>query len=69
MLDVGCGVGGPLRSLARFSGAAVVGLNNNAYQVQRANEINAASGEFARCAVVKARPAAHAAPAAGSGET
>mmetsp|Transcript_17903 Transcript_17903/g.69380 ORF Transcript_17903/g.69380 Transcript_17903/m.69380 type:complete len:340 (+) Transcript_17903:25-1044(+) len=36
VLDVGCGVGGPAREIARFSEANVVGLNNNAYQVQRA---------------------------------
>lgn len=36
VLDVGCGVGGPAREIARFSEAHVVGLNNNAYQVQRA---------------------------------
>lgn len=34
VLDVGCGVGGPLRSISAFSGAAVVGLNNNDYQVR-----------------------------------
>jgi cyclopropane fatty-acyl-phospholipid synthase-like methyltransferase len=33
ILDVGCGVGGPAREVARFSGAHVTGLNNNAYQV------------------------------------
>lgn len=34
VLDVGCGVGGPLRSICAFSGAAVVGLNNNEYQAR-----------------------------------
>jgi sterol 24-C-methyltransferase len=34
-LDVGCGVGGPMREIAKFSGAKVVGLNNNEYQVGR----------------------------------
>jgi cyclopropane fatty-acyl-phospholipid synthase-like methyltransferase len=29
VLDVGCGVGGPLRNIARFTGAKVIGLNNN----------------------------------------
>lgn len=36
VLDVGCGVGGPAREIAHFTGAHVTGLNNNAYQVQRA---------------------------------
>lgn len=36
VLDVGCGVGGPAREIAHFTGAHVTGLNNNAYQLQRA---------------------------------
>eukprot|EP00008_Paramoeba_atlantica_P004972 CAMPEP_0201478642 /NCGR_PEP_ID=MMETSP0151_2-20130828/3419_1 /ASSEMBLY_ACC=CAM_ASM_000257 /TAXON_ID=200890 /ORGANISM="Paramoeba atlantica, Strain 621/1 / CCAP 1560/9" /LENGTH=367 /DNA_ID=CAMNT_0047859777 /DNA_START=55 /DNA_END=1158 /DNA_ORIENTATION=- len=36
ILDVGCGVGGPAREIARFSEAHVTGLNNNAYQIMRA---------------------------------
>ena len=35
-MDVGCGVGGPAREIARFSEAHVTGLNNNAYQIGRA---------------------------------
>lgn len=36
VLDVGCGVGGPAREIASFSGCNVVGLNNNGYQIERA---------------------------------
>jgi sterol 24-C-methyltransferase len=36
ILDVGCGVGGPARSIARFAQVHVTGLNNNAYQLKRA---------------------------------
>ena len=36
VLDVGCGVGGPMGNLARHSGASIVGINNNAYQIERA---------------------------------
>lgn len=36
VLDVGCGVGGPAREIVKFTGANVVGLNNNDYQIQRA---------------------------------
>ena len=36
VLDVGCGVGGPTGNLARYSGASFVGINNNAYQIERA---------------------------------
>ncbi|KAF2191397.1 hypothetical protein K469DRAFT_720406 [Zopfia rhizophila CBS 207.26] len=35
-LDVGCGVGGPAREIVKFSGANVIGLNNNDYQIERA---------------------------------
>ena len=34
VLDVGCGIGGPLRAISGFSGAKVVGVNNNSYQVR-----------------------------------
>jgi len=40
VLDVGCGVGGPQRNIARFSGAKVVGVNYNQYQVDRALKLN-----------------------------
>lgn len=36
VLDVGCGVGGPAREICRFTGANIVGLNNNDYQILRA---------------------------------
>jgi len=36
VLDVGCGVGGPARAIARFSGANVTGININDYQLGRA---------------------------------
>ena len=34
--DIGCGVGGPLLEIARYSGVRVVGVNSNAYQLERA---------------------------------
>ena len=36
VLDLGCGVGGPMGNMARHYGASFVGINNNAYQVERA---------------------------------
>ncbi|QSL65844.1 hypothetical protein MERGE_000122 [Pneumocystis wakefieldiae] len=36
VLDVGCGVGGPACQIALFTGANIVGLNNNDYQIERA---------------------------------
>lgn len=41
LLDVGCGVGGPQRAIARFTGAHVTGVNYNEYQVSRAKKLNA----------------------------
>ena len=35
-VDLGCGVGGPLIEIARFSGARIVGVNNNELQLERA---------------------------------
>ncbi|KAH7205582.1 S-adenosyl-L-methionine-dependent methyltransferase [Fusarium oxysporum] len=36
VLDVGCGIGGPAREIAKFTGAYITGLNNNDYQIERA---------------------------------
>ncbi len=52
--DLGCGIGGPLREIARFSGATIVGVNNNGYQIKRARELTDAAGlahlaEFLEC--------------------
>ena len=43
VLDVGCGVMGPARNLARVSGAKITGLTINQHQVDRCTELNAAS--------------------------
>jgi sterol 24-C-methyltransferase len=53
VLDVGCGVGGPMRAIARFSGATIVGINNNAYQIQRGVEQTRAAGLAHLCSHVK----------------
>jgi sterol 24-C-methyltransferase len=34
--DLGCGVGGPLLEIAGYSGARVIGVNSNSYQLERA---------------------------------
>lgn len=44
VLDLGCGVGGPQREIVRFSGAKVVGVNNNPYQVERARKLTGKAG-------------------------
>lgn len=53
VLDVGCGVGGPMRTIARFAGCRITGLNNNAYQVTRAAAHTRRAGLEALCEVVK----------------
>ena len=37
--DIGCGVGGPAREIAHYSGASIVGLNICDYQLKRAREL------------------------------
>ncbi|MCJ1226307.1 Delta(24)-sterol C-methyltransferase [Toensbergia leucococca] len=44
VLDVGCGVGGPAREIAKFSGVNIIGLNNNDYQIERAAKYAAKEG-------------------------
>ncbi|CAF0800441.1 unnamed protein product [Adineta ricciae] len=39
VLDIGCGVGGPLRRIANLSGAHVTGVTISQYQIQRAKAI------------------------------
>jgi sterol 24-C-methyltransferase len=53
-LDVGCGVGGPMREMARFTGARIYGVNINAYQVGKAREYNRAARLSELCEVLEA---------------
>lgn len=39
VLDMGCGIGGPLRGVVRATGANVTGLTINKHQIKRAREI------------------------------
>jgi sterol 24-C-methyltransferase len=48
-LDVGCGVCGPMRNIAKFSGASIEGITINHYQVKIGNKYNAAHGLATRC--------------------
>ena len=52
--DLGCGVGGPLLEIVRFSGARIVGVNSNSYQLDRARRLTEEAGvahlaEFLHC--------------------
>jgi sterol 24-C-methyltransferase len=53
VLDVGCGVGGPMRAIARFSGASVVGVNNNEYQIKRGTKHNEQAHLAGQCSFLK----------------
>ncbi|CAI5491410.1 unnamed protein product [Closterium sp. Naga37s-1] len=54
VLDVGCGIGGPLREIALFSGATVTGLNNNEYQISRGKVLNRRHRALEACGFIKA---------------
>ncbi|CAG8607771.1 2671_t:CDS:2 [Ambispora leptoticha] len=53
ILDIGCGVGGPAREICRFTDADIVGLNNNAYQVQRATHYSKKAGLESKTKFIK----------------
>ena len=44
VVDVGCGVGGPMRRVAREAGVNVVGININEVQLEMAKKLNAQAG-------------------------
>ncbi|PIN08614.1 SAM-dependent methyltransferase [Handroanthus impetiginosus] len=54
VLDVGCGIGGPLREITRFSYTSITGLNNNEYQISRGKVLNRIAGVERTCDFVKA---------------
>lgn len=53
VLDVGCGVGGPAREIARFAGVTIVGVNNNDFQIGRARKYTAKAGLSGQVEFVK----------------
>ena len=44
VVDVGCGVGGPMRRVAREAGVRVVGININEIQLEKAKRFSAEAG-------------------------
>ena len=44
VVDVGCGIGGPMRRVAGEAGVRVVGVNNNETQLDKAKSLNAEAG-------------------------
>lgn len=53
-LDVGCGIGGPMRHIARHTGARIVGVNNNDYQIERGEAITEKQGLSGQVRFLKA---------------
>ncbi|KAL2404194.1 Sterol 24-C-methyltransferase erg6 [Exophiala dermatitidis] len=53
VLDVGCGIGGPAREIAKFVGCEVVGVTINQAQVDRAIYLTATEGLDGRCTFVR----------------
>jgi sterol 24-C-methyltransferase len=54
VLDIGCGIGGPMRNIARASGAKIVGVTIAPYHVTRARMLNARAGLSHLCEAVEA---------------
>jgi len=44
VVDVGCGIGGPMRRVVREAGVRVVGVNRSGVQLDRARSLNAEAG-------------------------
>jgi len=53
VIDVGCGIGGPMRNIARVSGAKIVGVNNNQYQIDRGTIQNKQFGLGDQCSFIR----------------
>lgn len=53
VLDVGCGVGGPGREIAKFIGCEIVGISINQLQIDRAIEFTTKAGLQDKCTYVK----------------
>lgn len=54
VMDLGCGIGGPMRYIADLTGARITGVNANEYQVRRGRELTREAGLEDRCELVVA---------------
>ena len=52
-LDVGCGVGGPMRNIQQFTGSDITGVTINEYQVKVGNEYCRQQGIDEKCRIVQ----------------
>ena len=53
VLDVGCGIGGPARTIARFSDARITGITLNQFQRDRAEKYTKQQGLQDSCRFVQ----------------
>lgn len=53
--DLGSGVGGPGRIIAKHTGAMVTGLNISDYQIRRARALTEKAGLQNQCTYIKVR--------------
>jgi sterol 24-C-methyltransferase len=53
VLDVGCGVGGPMRNIHQFTGSDITGITINEYQVKVGNEYCEQIGIENKCRIVQ----------------
>jgi len=53
VLDVGCGVGGPMRNICQFSGAKITGVTINEFQVNVGNKYNEDKGLDKKCQLIQ----------------
>jgi len=53
VLDVGCGVGGPMRNIQQFTGADITGVTINEYQVNVGNQYCAQKGIDQKCRLIQ----------------
>ncbi|OAP58364.1 hypothetical protein AYL99_07454 [Fonsecaea erecta] len=53
VLDVGCGIGGPAREIAKFVGCEIVGVSINQAQIDRAIYLTAMEGLQDKCTFVR----------------
>lgn len=54
VVDLGCGVGGPMRHIAKISGARITGVNISGYQVEKARAYNRKAGLEGQCSILQA---------------
>lgn len=53
VLDLGCGVGGPMMNIAEITGAKVTGINNNEYQIGKGRGYIEKAGLSGQCSFLK----------------